>query len=65
MLRKQTSRKASSKHVRTSRRLNLESLEPRQMLSASGFKTDYFKILASSTNSGYTPAQILHGLRLQ
>ncbi len=58
MPRKQASRNAPAKRVRSSRRLNLESLEPRQMLSASGFKTDYFKFQASSTNSGYTPAQI-------
>ena len=62
MLRKQASRKIPSKRVNSSRRLNLESLEPRQLLSASGFKPDFFKIQAttkaSSTNSGYTPAQI-------
>lgn len=62
MLRKQASRKIPSKRVHTSRRLNLESLEPRQLLSASGFKPDFFKIQAttkaSSTNSGYMPAQI-------
>jgi len=58
MLRKQTSRNAPSKRGRASRRLNLEALESRQMLSASGFKTDFFKFQAGSTNSGYTPAQI-------
>ena len=58
MLRKQNPRNAPSKRSRSSNRLNLESLEPRQMLSASGFKPDYFRILAGSTNSGYTPTQI-------
>ena len=62
MLRKQISRNIPSKRIGSSRRLNLESLEPRQILSASGFKPDYFKIQAttkaSSTNSGYIPSQI-------
>ncbi|HEX3999676.1 MAG TPA: fibronectin type III domain-containing protein [Pirellulales bacterium] len=64
MLRKRNSRKNSTKNARTAQRLNLESLEARQMLSASGFTPDYIKFLAttkaasSSTNSGYTPAEI-------
>ncbi len=40
-------------------RLLLEALEPRQLLSASGFKPDYYLIPhAGSSISGYTPAQI-------
>ena len=40
-------------------RLSLENLESRQLLSASSFKPDYFLIpQASTTVSGYTPAQI-------
>ncbi|HEV3416751.1 MAG TPA: fibronectin type III domain-containing protein [Pirellulales bacterium] len=49
-----------NRRLRTSRVLNLEALEPRQLLTASGFKPDYFytPLAGSSTNSGYTPAQI-------
>ncbi len=69
----QTTRKSyarKSRHIaklggRGTRKLNLESLEPRQLLSASGFRPDYYVVsdhtlapLAGSTGSGYTPAQI-------
>lgn len=63
MLRK-SARNIPSKNAHSSaQRLNLETLEPRQMLSASSFTPDSFKILAntsksSSTNSGYMPSQI-------
>ena len=43
------------------RKLHLENLEPRQLLSASGFTTDTTSLRsrhAGSTISGYTPAQI-------
>ncbi|HEV2968765.1 MAG TPA: fibronectin type III domain-containing protein [Pirellulales bacterium] len=38
----------------------MEALEPRQLLTASGFKPDHFYIplAGTSTSSGYTPAQI-------
>ena len=65
MFRKKRSQTASShrrgtcRTLGTLRRLGLENLEPRQLLSASGFKPDYYLIPhASSTVSGYTPAQI-------
>ena len=52
-------RPAIRRRNRTGRRLLLEALEPRQLLSASGFKPDYYLIPhAGSTISGYTPAQI-------
>ncbi len=41
------------------RRLSLENLESRELLSASSFKPNYFLIPQASTSvSGYTPAQI-------
>jgi subtilase family serine protease len=49
----------SSTHGRESRKLLLEELEARQLLTASGFQPDYIlEPLASSGVSGYTPAQI-------
>jgi subtilase family serine protease len=49
----------TSRPKRTARRLQLENLEPRQLLTASRFTTDHFAIPhAGSTISGYTPAQI-------
>lgn len=62
MLRK-SSRNVPAKNTRSAR-LNLESLEPRQMLSASSFTTDFTRLstavnkAGTSTNSGYTPSQI-------
>ena len=45
--------------IRVGRTLGVEALEPRQLLSASRFKPDYYLIPhASSAISGYTPAQI-------
>jgi subtilase family serine protease len=65
MLRKQASRHVASarrhtcRTARTRRSLLVESLEPRQLLSASRFTPDHFAIPhAGSTISGYTPAQI-------
>src|SRR5690349_15055251 len=65
MLSKQRSRKLkparrSARPCRQSGRcLLLETLEPRQLLSASRFTPDHVMVpLAGSTISGYTPAQI-------
>lgn len=50
---------------RGNRKLHVENLETRQLLSASGFRPNYYVVadhilapLAGSTGSGYTPAQI-------
>jgi len=52
-------RRCARKQARHGRKLRLEILEPRQLLTASHFKPDYFLIPhAGSTVSGYTPAQI-------
>ena len=69
MLRRRISRKTQSNKPRA-RRLNLESLEPRQMLSASGFTTDYVKLLANSRAASSDQQRLYagrdsHGLRLQ
>jgi subtilase family serine protease len=50
----------TSRRLKTGRLLRLECLEPRQLLSASGFKPDYvfLPLGGSSTNSGYVPAQM-------
>ena len=65
MFRKMRSQIASSLRIgrsrafRTIRRLQLENLEPRRLLSASGYKPHYYLIPhASSSISGYTPAQL-------
>ncbi len=48
-----------SRAFRTIRRLQLENLEPRRLLSASGYKPHYYLIPhASSSISDYTPAQL-------
>jgi fibronectin type 3 domain-containing protein len=60
MLRHRRSRRAMSADNRpTTRRLGLEDLESRHLLSATGISPDYVEIpAASSGSSGYTPAQI-------
>jgi subtilase family serine protease len=59
MLRNHRSRIVASACRRTPRCLQLEDLESRRMLSASGFQTNYVAIPAASSGiSGYTPAQI-------
>ncbi len=65
MPRKLTSRLFGTRHrrspqkARIAKKLCLEFLEPRQLLSASHFKPDYILIpQASNAVSGYTPAQI-------
>ena len=64
MLRKPSRNIPAKSARRRPARLNLESLEQRQMLSASSFTTDFTRLSAfvnkagTSTNSGYTPAQI-------
>ncbi len=59
------SRRAGQSGSRQTKKLHLEGLEPRQLLSASGFTPNYFVVSdhtvlphAGSTGSGYTPAQI-------
>ena len=59
MLRRKPIRKKASQARRTDRRLSLESLEPRQMLSASRITTDHYLLpFSGATSAGYTPAQI-------